>query len=77
MNWFQLRWPLLLFGNVAVICVLCFYEATSASPQQPFNNATQQREETIRELREIKTLLREQNTLLRSANEPPATARPR
>ena len=33
--------------------------------QLPFRNAVEQREDMIRELREIKTLLQEQNSLLR------------
>ena len=62
-------WSVLLFANVLAWSVLGFHGRTGAAPQDvraPFDNAVQQRSEMIRELQEIKALIREQNTLLRS-----------
>ena len=53
----------------AALGVLGFYSSSGAAPQggqPPFANAVEQRNETIRELREIKELLKEQNAMLRS-----------
>ncbi len=47
-----------------------WYAALHAAPQTaqpPFANAVEQRNETIRELREIKELLKEQNALLKAS----------
>ena len=63
------RWMWLLFANAAVWGVLGFYRTLGAAPQAgqpPFANPVEQRAEMIRELREIKDLLKEQNALLRS-----------
>jgi hypothetical protein len=49
--------------------MLSFYESSSAAPPggtPTFANAVEQRHEMIRELQQIKTLLQEQNQLLRS-----------
>jgi hypothetical protein len=49
--------------------VLSFYRTTGAAPpkpKQPFANSVEQRMEMIKELREIKVLLKEQNALWRS-----------
>jgi hypothetical protein len=54
----------------AVLCVLGFYSLLSAAPaggKPPFEDAVTQREEMIRELREIKELIREQNGLLKES----------
>lgn len=64
-------WAMLLAANVLCYGVLSFYQTTDAAPPRsggkpPFANAVEQRMETIRELREIKQLLKEQNALLRS-----------
>lgn len=67
------------------LCVLSFYSSSVAAPQggqPPFANAVEQRNEMIRELREIKELLKEQNALLRSttktnAAEKPVTEKPK
>jgi hypothetical protein len=70
-NWF--RWAALLSANLFLWGVLSFYESSSAAPpagqagQPPFANAVEQRHEIIRELQQIKTLLQEQNQLLRAA----------
>jgi hypothetical protein len=48
--------------------VLGFYSTLGAAPQAgqpPFANPVEQRAEQVRELREIKELLKEQNELLR------------
>ena len=62
-------WILLIVANVLFCCVLSFYRTTEAAPpkpKQPFANAVEQRMEMIKQLREIKGLLKEQNALLRS-----------
>ena len=79
------RWAVLLCANLMLWGVLSFYESSSAAPpggQPPFANAVEQRNEMIRELREIKELLKEQNALLRSttktnAAEKPVTEKPK
>lgn len=63
------KWPVLLLVNVLGWSVLSFQGSIGAAPQDvraPFDNAVQQRNEMIRELQEIKALLREQNVLLRA-----------
>jgi hypothetical protein len=66
------RWTLLAAAAVVFACVLSFYRTGSAQQrptgEPPFANAVEQRAETVKELREIKELLREQNALLRSGN---------
>ena len=57
---------LLLFANVALWCMLGFSSTTTAAPKQPFGNAVEQRQQMVRELREIKELLKAQNALLRA-----------
>ncbi|MGE0758500.1 MAG: hypothetical protein AB7O38_15845 [Pirellulaceae bacterium] len=62
-------WVVLTFANLLAWCVLSFHQHLGAAPQDvrmPFDNAIQQRAEMIRELREIKGVLAEQNTLLRT-----------
>ena len=64
------RWLALVAVNAVAIGVLGFYSTSGAAPnpqagQPPFNNAVEQREGMLRELREIKELLKEQNSLLR------------
>jgi hypothetical protein len=64
------RWLALVTVNAVAIGVLGFYSTSGAAPnpqagQPPFNNAVEQREGMLRELREIKELLKEQNSLLR------------
>jgi hypothetical protein len=56
-------------ANVLAWSVLSFHGRSGAAPQEvraPFDNAVQQRNEMIRELQEIKALIKEQNTLLRA-----------
>jgi hypothetical protein len=68
-----LRWSLLVTANVAVLCMLGFYSTGGAAPQAgqpPFANSVEQRSEMIQELREIKELLKEQNSLLRGGDTP-------
>jgi hypothetical protein len=63
------RWLWLVTGNVLAIGVLGFYSTLGAAPpagQPPFANPVEQRADQLRELREIKELLKEQNELLRS-----------
>lgn len=63
------RWTWLVAGNALVLCVLGFYRTLGAAPQAgqpPFANPVEQRADMVRELREIKELLKEQNALLKS-----------
>jgi hypothetical protein len=63
------RGTLLVVANVLALGVLGFYSTLGAAPQAgqpPFANPVEQRSDMVRELREIKELLREQNALLRS-----------
>ena len=72
------RWAALLSANLFLWGVLSFYDSTSAAPprgQLPFANAVEQRHEIIRELQQIKTLLQEQNQLLRAASRAKAKQR--
>jgi len=69
-------WTLLVIANVLVISVLSLHRPTAAappSPRPPFSNSVEQRSNMVKELREIKALLQEQNALLRSiaTNEKP------
>jgi hypothetical protein len=52
-----------------LLCVLGFYSLSSAAPpgKPPFEDSGTQREAMIRELREIKDLIKEQNALLKEA----------
>ena len=62
------RWTLLAAANLLALGVLGFYSTLGAAPpagQPPFANPIDQRQDMIRELREIKELLKEQNNLLR------------
>jgi hypothetical protein len=56
-------------AGAALLCVLGFYSLLSAAPpgKPPFDDAGVQRAEMIRELREIKELIKEQNGLLKEA----------
>ncbi len=68
MNRKALAWTLLIVANVLVISVLSLHRSTDAAPptaRQPFSNSLEQRNNMIEELREIKALLKEQNTILR------------
>lgn len=53
--------------GAALLCVLGFYSLLSAAPpgKPPFEDAVVQRAEMVRELREIKELIKEQNALLK------------
>lgn len=69
------HWLLLVAANVAAWGVLGLYGVLGAAPQAgqpPFANPIDQRAEMIRELREIKELLREQNAMLRRSIRPDA-----
>lgn len=64
----SLRWMSLVIVNVVAVGVLGFYSTLGAAPQAgqaPFANPVEQRADQLRELREIKELLKEQNELLR------------
>lgn len=73
-------WSVVPFVLGVGLCVLGFYSSSGAAPQggqPPFANSVEQRSETIRELREIKELLKEQNALLReNAKIKDASAKP-
>jgi hypothetical protein len=73
-------WTVLLFANVLAWCMLGFDRRSGAAPQDvraPFDNAVQQRNDMIRELQEIKALLKEQNTLLRAGAKKPNVPEPK
>jgi hypothetical protein len=62
------RWTWLVIANLVIASVLGFYSTLGAAPQAgqpPFANPVEQRSDMVRELREIKELLKEQNALLR------------
>jgi hypothetical protein len=62
------RWTWLVVGNVVLAGVLGFYSTLGAAPpagQPPYANQVEQLADQIRELHEIKELLKEQNELLR------------
>lgn len=64
------RWTWLVIGNAVVLSVLGFYRTLGAAPQAgqpPFANPVEQRSDMVRELREIKELLKEQNALLKGS----------
>jgi hypothetical protein len=68
MKIFTSRWMLLVVANVLAWCVLCFQQmsdAQSKAPQLPFANSNEQRSELVREVRDIKELIKETNALLR------------
>lgn len=63
------RWMVLVTFNFIAWGVLSFCGPIGAAPkvtQQPFANPVEQSNEVIRELKEIKALLQEQNGLLRT-----------
>ncbi len=65
----KFRWPGLLLLGVLSLAVCVLYGRTSAQQRisaEMLPNPTAQRAELVRELAEIKQLLREQNELLRS-----------
>lgn len=65
----SMRWAVLVAANALLVGVLGFYSTSGAAPQAgqpPFNNSVEQRESQLRELREIKELLKEQNALLKA-----------
>ncbi len=76
----SMRWMLLLAANALLVGVLGFYSTSGAAPQSgqpPFNNSVEQREAQVRELREIKELLKEQNALLKAGADKLNAAKPR
>lgn len=73
-------WSVLVLINGLGLCVLGFYSTTGAAPQggqPPFQNSVEQRSEMVRELREIKELLKEQNAMLRDASKTNASEKPK
>jgi len=73
------KWSGLLVVAAVGLYVLGFYSSSGAAPQgvqPPFANPIDQRNEMIRELREIKELLKEQNSLLRGTTKTNGTATP-
>lgn len=67
----RMGWSLLVAAPIVSLCVLGFYQTTTAQQPQredniPFANAVEQRFEMINQLKEINLQLKELNTLLRS-----------
>jgi hypothetical protein len=61
-------WAVLVAANALIWGMLSLDDASHAAPQpgrQPFVNAVEQRNEIILQLQQIKSLLEEQNRLLR------------
>ena len=67
MHSLPIRSMLACLAGAALLCVLGFYSLSSAAPpgKPPFEDAVAQRAEMVRELREIKELIKEQNGLLK------------
>ena len=69
---FSNRWIVLIVANVLFCSMLSFYQTSSAAPPigpgEPFANAVEQRAEMVTQLKAIRRLLEEQNTLLRSGD---------
>jgi hypothetical protein len=65
----SIRYTFPCAAGVALVSMLGFYSLLSAAPpgKPPFEDAVSQRDEMIRELREIKELIKEQNELLKEA----------
>ncbi len=64
----KVSWAFLIAASVVLSSFLVFDRGSDAVAQQtrqPFSNSVGQRAEMIRELKEIRTLLKEQNSLLR------------
>ncbi len=67
------RWVLVaaFVGATFYVLGLCSPTGTAQQPTpQPFANAVEQRSEMLRELREIKELLKEEVELIRQATQP-------
>ena len=62
------RWAAIVVMNLAAWGVLGLYRDSGAAPpaKMPFANSIEQRLEIVQELREIKELIREQNSLLKA-----------
>ena len=68
----RVTWALILTANLLGWGMLSFYQTGDAAPksgQLPFANSVEQRNQIIRELQEVRELLKEQNALLRAANQ--------
>lgn len=63
----RIRSVALSAAGAALLCMLGFYGLSLAAPPgtPPFEDAVAQRETMIRELRDIKELIKEQNSLLK------------
>jgi len=64
----RFRWAAMLTAVIVSCCMLSFYQPSGAAPageKMPFGNSVGQRNQMIRELQEIKALMKEQNALLR------------
>lgn len=70
MNIASTKWIMAAVGLAVVACMLGLWQSSSAAErtggEPPFANAVEQRQESNALLREIRDLLKEQNTLLRS-----------
>lgn len=79
MLWYKSRWTWLITANLLAWCLFGLYPLTQAQqpkgPQLPFANSNEQRSDLVKEVREIKDLLKETNALLREGVERNATAK--
>ncbi len=73
MHSLSIRSKLAVAAGGALLCMLGFYSLLSAAPpgRPPFEDAGQQREQMVQELREIRALIKEQNALLKEVIAPP------
>ena len=73
MHSLSIRSKLAVAAGGALLCMLGFYSLLSAAPpgRPPFEDAGQQREAIVQELREIRALIKEQNALLKEVIAPP------
>ena len=73
MHTLSIRSKLAVAAGGALLCMLGFYSLLSAAPpgRPPFEDAGQQREAMLAELRAIRELIQEQNGLLKEMTAPP------
>lgn len=68
-NSIAVRWLGLLFGGALLFCVLGLYERTTAQTREtkpPFANAVDLQVQILEQLKELNSLMKEQNGLLKS-----------
>ncbi len=73
MIWYKSRWTWIVAANMLAWGLFGMYPYIQAQqpkgPQLPFANSNEQRSELVKEVREIKELIKETNALLREGVE--------